>query len=315
MSQLPFRNSAWSGDFHGIVPVIPTPFDEQHDVDLPALAPLIEFAAAARVKAACLPAYGSEFYKLSGSERARLVGEAVRVAGGRIKIVAQSNHPSARLASEIARRNEAAGADLISFALPRIFALSENDLLRYSAAVASSVKVPVLVQDFNPGGASVGADFARRLHEAAPNFRFLKLEEPGMAPKIRAIHDATGGTVGVLEGWGGMYLLELLPAGICGTMPGLAMVDLFQRAVRELREGSAARGAEIFERMLPFIVYSLQNMEVFHHAEKLLLVRRGVLKSAAVRDASLALDASAQAYLNFLCDRILDCAEQVKEQK
>jgi len=308
MSHLSFSQPAWSGDFHGVIPVIPTPFDERDQVDIESLGRLVDFAAAARVKAACLPAYGSEFYKLSEAERADVVREAVRVAGGRLKIVAQSNHASSRLAAEMAKRHEDAGAGLISFALPRMFALTEDDLLRYAETVARAVKVPVLVQDFNPGGASVGASFARRLHEAAPNFRFLKLEEPMMGPKVRSIREATQEKVGVLEGWGGMYLLELLPAGICGVMPGLAVLDLFQTLVRNLREGDAATGVRIFERILPFIVYSLQNMELFHHCEKLLLVRRGVLRSARVREAGLTLDAGARAYLDFLFGRILDCA-------
>ena len=34
--------------------------------------------------------------------------------------------------------------------------------------------------------------------------------------KVRTIRAATNGRVGVLEGWGGMYMLDLIPAGICG---------------------------------------------------------------------------------------------------
>lgn len=315
MFQPSFRHPAWSGDFHGVVPVIPTPFDEREQVDFESLGRLIDFAAEAHVTAACLPAYGSEFYKLSESERADVVREAVRFAGGRIKIVAQSNHPSSRLAADIAKRNEDAGAGLISFALPRMFALGEDDLLRYAERVARAIDVPVLIQDFNPGGASVGANFARRLHEAVPNFQFLKLEEPMMGPKVRMIREATGGSVGVLEGWGGMYLLELLSEGICGVMPGLAMVDLFQLMVRNLRGGDTVLGGQIFERILPFVVYSLQNMELFHHCEKLLLVRRGLLRSASVREAGLTLDSGARSYLDFLFGRILECTRTATEQR
>ena len=38
-----------------------------------------------------------------------------------------------------------------------------------------------------------------------------------MAEKVAAILQKTSGTVGVLEGWGGMFMLELIPAGICGS--------------------------------------------------------------------------------------------------
>jgi 4-hydroxy-tetrahydrodipicolinate synthase len=61
MSDLTFLHTAWSGEVHGIVPVIPTPFDDREEVDFEALACLVGFAADAGVTAACLPAYGSEF--------------------------------------------------------------------------------------------------------------------------------------------------------------------------------------------------------------------------------------------------------------
>ena len=306
MSESSFCHPAWSGDIHGIVPVVPTPFCDDELVDFESLERLIDFAADSQVTAVCLPAYGSEFYKLSESERAGVVRTAVKFAKGRLKIVAQSNHFSSKLATEIAQQNQDAGAEVISFALPRMFSLSEEDLLRYATTVAKSVTVPVLVQDFNPGGASVGASFARRLHEMSPNFCYLKLEEPLMGPKVQAIREATAAAVGVLEGWGGMYLLELLPVGICGTMPGLAMVDLFQSLVRNARAGDTVAASRLYEQMLPFIVYSLQNMEFFHHCEKRLLVKRGLLHCAKVRDATVSLDETAQRYLEFLCDRILE---------
>ena len=45
-----------------------------------------------------------------------------------MKVLAQSNHPSARIAAEIARRNEELGADVISFAIPRRPALERTSV-------------------------------------------------------------------------------------------------------------------------------------------------------------------------------------------
>jgi hypothetical protein len=39
-----------------------------------------------------------------------------------------------------------------------------------------------------------------------------------MSSRVREINDATDGRVGVLEGWGGMYMLELIPAGIVSCL-------------------------------------------------------------------------------------------------
>jgi dihydrodipicolinate synthase/N-acetylneuraminate lyase len=287
-----------SGATLGIVPVIPTPFTSRQDVDAPALEPLIEFAVRSGVGAVCLPAYGSEFYKLSDAERSGLVEAAVRFARGRVRVMAQSNDPSLRFAAELARRNEGAGAAIVSFALPRQFPYQEDVLLNYAEQVARAVSVPVLVQDFNPGGPSVGARFAQLLKEAAPNFAYLKLEEPSMGPKIRAVRESTGGSVGVLEGWGGMYVIELAKDGVAGAMPGLAMCDLFVRVFEKIQSGDLDGAASIHKSMLPQIVLALQSMEVFHHCEKRLLALRGLMHSVVVRDPAVELDAGMAAHID-----------------
>ncbi len=294
------ENNAPPKLIRGIVPVVPTPFTSGEELDLQLLAGLIEFACRSAVPAVCLPAYGSEFYKLTDTERAALVEAAVKAADGRVKVIAQSNHPSARIATEIARRNEALGADLISFAIPRQFPLAEDDLMRYCESMLNSVSVPVLIQDFNPGGVTVGGAFAARLAASFENFAYLKLEEPLMGSKVNAIRAATRDRIGVLEGWGGMYLLELIPTGICGAMPGLAMCDLFVRVFNLASSGDLDGAFAIYTAMLPQIVYALQNMELFHHMEKRLLQARGLLTSTVVREPSLRLEAHVEAHIEKL---------------
>jgi len=295
----------------GVVPVIPTPFGADESIDLGGIAACIEFAVRCGVGAVCLPAYGSEFYKLTEAERREVVETAIRSSAGRVAILAQSNHPSARCAADLARRNADLGADVISFAIPRQFALPAADLLDYCRTVCRAVSLPVLIQDFHPGGATVGADFARALHADCPNFLYLKLEEPLMAGKVRAIREATNDQVGVLEGWGGMYLLDLIPAGICGLMPGLGPADLLQR-IWELGTSNHMEDAlDLFEHVLPQLVYSLQSMELFLCLEKRLLVQRGVLNESNrhVRRPTWTPDDPMLAYGDLLNRRVQAAAE------
>jgi 4-hydroxy-tetrahydrodipicolinate synthase len=268
----------------GVVPVIPTPFRAgTEEIDEEALGRLVEFAAGLDVPALCLPAYAGEFYKLSEAERLRVVATAVAAARGRVPVIAQSNHPAARVAADLARRNADLGADMISFAVPRIFGLPDDDLLDYCRTVCRAVTLPVLVQDFNPGGPTIDAAVCARLLDACPNFRYVKLEEPLMGQKVLAIREATADRVGVLEGWGGMYLLDLLPFGVCGCMPGLGVADVLARVWRLGRGGDDGAALDLFGAVLPQIVFSLQSMELFLHVEKRLLVERGVLSDPTVR--------------------------------
>ena len=289
----------------GVVPVIVTPFLEYETIDEASLRRMVDFAAEREFSAICLPAYASEFYKLSEEERLRVVKIAVEQAAGRVQVIAQSNHGSATNALRVAQSNVAAGADLISIAIPRQFALPDEELLRYLKRVLGGVDVPCLVQDFNPGGPSIGVEFARRLRDECPNFDYLKIEEPLCAAKIQAMIEATRGEVGVLEGWGGLYVMELAPAGICGLMPGLAMADLLQRVFTLRRQGEALESFRLFERLLPQIEFSLQNLELFIYCEKRLLQGQGLLRTSVCRTPCFRPDAPTKRYIDELTERVL----------
>lgn len=266
----------------GVVPIVPTPFLADETVDLDGVRRCVEFAAACKLPAVCLPAYASEFYKLTEAERLSVVETAVAAASGNIAIIAQSNHPSAKVAAALAARHEQLGANLISFAMPRQFALPDADRLDYCRRICDAVRVNVLIQDFNPGGPTVGGDFAQSLLAKCPNFRYLKLEEPLMAPKVRAIRAATNDRIGVLEGWGGMYLPELIGSGIVGLMPGLGPADLLQHVWNLAQAGQMDAALDWFEPLLPQLVFTLQNMEFWVRMEKELLAARGVIDRRGV---------------------------------
>jgi dihydrodipicolinate synthase/N-acetylneuraminate lyase len=294
-----------SFEIHGIVPIIPTPFLESGEIDLDSLGSEIRFAAAAGACAACLPAYASEFYKLTDHERQLVVAEAVKAAAGKIPIVGQANHPYAKNAARLARAVQDAGASAVSVAAPRIFPLTEDDLFRYYETILRAIDVPLVMQDFNPGGPTVGADFLIKLNRAYPHFRYIKLEESLMATKVAGMVAATGGKVGVIEGWGGMYIIELMEAGVSGVMPGLAVADLLVAVQHLMEAGHKNEAYELHHAILPQILYSLQNMELFHHAEKQLLQARGILPRAVVRDATVVPSKQEQRHIQFLNERIL----------
>ncbi len=302
-------------EIDGVVPVLPAPFTPEEDLDLGSIPKLIDFAIDSDCAAVCLPAYSTEFYKLDMEERYALVGAAVEASAGRIPVIGQSNHISSKLAAEIAKKNEALGVDAISVAIPRLFAISDDDIFAFLGKVMEAVSLPVLVQDFNPGGLTVSPAFVKRLADAYPNFRFLKLEEPLMAPKVEQIIDATGGSIGILEGWGGMYLLENIPAGVCGAMPGMGLADLLQAAYRRAKDGDKEAAMDLFEQILSHIVFSLQNLELFLYMDKDLLVRRGLIAHSTVRAATLTPDEGTLQHADWLTKRVLRSIERFQAQR
>ncbi|GLU53404.1 dihydrodipicolinate synthase family protein [Dyadobacter frigoris] len=293
-------------ELYGVVPIIPTPFTEDEEIDDNALRRLVDFAIKSEVSAICLPAYASEFYKLTDEEKLHVVKVAVEHAAGRVPVVAQSNHASLKIAIRLAQANVQAGADIISLAVPRIFSLPEDSIKAYLSEFFRSIPdTPVLIQDFNPGGSSISVNLINELRLEHANFKYLKLEEPLCSPKFEDIIKTTEGSVGLLEGWGGLYMLELIPVGITGVMPGLAVSDILQKIFLLRKRGQNSDAFEMFEKVMPQIFFSLQNMELFHYAEKELLMARGILGNSIVRSAAYVPDANTKRYIKELNERVL----------
>ena len=127
-----------------------------------------------------------------------------------------------------------------------------------------------------------------------------------MSERVRAIVDGTNGELGVLEGWGGVYMIELFKAGIVGVMPGLAVADVLQLVWKRARLGDHDGAYAAFLGVLPQINYSLQSMEFFHHVEKALLTARGVLPAPIVREATFTVGSNDQAHIDFLNRKVLE---------
>ena len=284
----------------GSISVVVAPFHEDERVDEASLRRTVDWIASAGLGGMVLPMYGTEFYKLTEAECDQLVAAAIEVNAGRVPLIANGNHGSAMVAAELARRREKMGADVVSFALPRMFGTSDADLLRYCGRICDAVSLPVCIQDFNPGGTTIGPDFIADLHRAHPNFRYAKLEEPLLADKIVAIRDRVGDNVGVIEGWGGMYMLEAIPVGCCGIMPGVPIADALQRVFDDRAAGRNDEAYDLFGGLLPFINFTLQNMELFLQIEKHLLVRRGLLESSTCRSLALTPSPTVWEHVEFL---------------
>ena len=171
----------------GIVPVVPTPFDANEEVDWTALRSLLDFASRAEVNAVCLPAYASEFYKLTEAERKAVTAIAVDHVGDKVPIIAQVNYPSTLQTARAVQQAQEDGTAAVCCAVPRMFSLEEAALLKHFDRALRAIDITLIIQDFNPSGGSVNPHFVAELHRTHPHFRYIKLEEPLMAEKVEAI--------------------------------------------------------------------------------------------------------------------------------
>ena len=176
---------------------------------------------------------------------------------------------------------------------------------RSARLAADAVSIPILIQGFAPGKATIDADFIAELHSQHPNFRYAKLEEPLIIDKLVRIRDRVGGKVGILEGWGGYYMLEAIPAGIVGIMPGVPYCDLLNIVYQARKAGDDARAYDLFAALLPMMNFTLQDFELFLQVEKRILVRRGIFESAHLRPLTMTPSNAVLQHVDFLIDQLL----------
>jgi len=156
-----------------LVPLL-TPFDGGA-IDTAAFEAAVERQIAEGSHGVVVTGTSGEPTSLTLDERADLYARAVRVAAGRVPVVAATGTPNQAETIALTRRAQDAGADALLVVCPAFVRPSQEGLVRHFVAVARSTELPLLIYNI-PGRAAVGVtgETVARIVEAAPNVVGLK---------------------------------------------------------------------------------------------------------------------------------------------
>lgn len=266
----------------GVLAVFQTPFDDQYRVDYPALEKLFDWLFANGADGVVF-AMVSEILRLSSQERDEVASRACRLSRGRGACVISVGAESASTACRHARHAEDAGADAVMATPPLLHPAGDDELLRYFTVIATSVSIPLIVQDASGYmGHSLSIALQARLHAELGGRVMFKPEAPPIGLRLTRLLEATGGQASVFEGTGGLHLIDSFRRGVVGTMPAGDVVWALAALWRALRGGDFPRAYRIAGPLA--LLVSLQtSLDSFVAIEKHLLVRQGVLPSDRMR--------------------------------
>jgi 4-hydroxy-tetrahydrodipicolinate synthase len=131
----------------GFIPDLPTPFDEAGAVDLNAFERLCERQIAAGMPALVVCDIAGEVSTLSPEEQESIVRAAVKVARGRIRVIAGAGSNSTRQAIALTQRAEAAGADAVLSVVPYYNKPMQEGICAHFRAIAGSTGLPIILHD------------------------------------------------------------------------------------------------------------------------------------------------------------------------
>ena len=288
----------------GVFPILLTTFHDDGSLDLESQRRLIHHLLEQGAHGLGLFGNASEGYALAGGERRQLLELIVREVKGRVPLVASSGHTGTAIAVDLSREAQESGADALMVLPPYYLKTDGEGLVRYYSEIAGAVSIPVMVQDAPMlTNVAMPAALMGRMARQSSGIRYVKVEAPPTAPKFSALAREADGNLALFGGLNGNFYLEELARGSRGVMPGSDMIDLFVRVWDCWQAGHREQAWDLFTQMLPLIRFELQpglGVSAMKHN----LHCAGVIKSAAVRHPTAALDAEALGELAFLRKRL-----------
>jgi 4-hydroxy-tetrahydrodipicolinate synthase len=83
----------------------------------------------------------------------------------------------------------------------------------------------------------------------------------------------------VLNGYAGLYMLQMLEAGGKGVMPGCSFSEVYVQIYQRWQQGEQAAAQELHQQLLPWIQRWMTHCEYIIQVEKTILQRRGIIAS------------------------------------
>ena len=209
-------------DFRGVFPYLVSPVNEDGTVREIVLRDLVEDLIKKGVHGLTPLGSTGEFAYLTWPQRKRIVEIVVDAARKRVPVVAGVSHAAISEASRQAREFEEIGADGILAVLETYFPLKDAQVYDYFAAIAQSVKCPVVLYT-NPSfqTTDLSFDVVSKLAEI-PNIEYIK-DASGNTGKLLTIANKLAGKIKIFSASAHIPLFVMMLGGV-GWMAGPACI-------------------------------------------------------------------------------------------
>jgi 4-hydroxy-tetrahydrodipicolinate synthase len=237
--------------FSGAFTALVTPF-RNGEVDVEALESMVEFQIQHGVNGLVPCGTTGETPAMSEAEDRLVVETTVRIANGRVPVVAGTGSNSTDMAIKYTKMAEEVGADGSLQVAPYYNKPTQEGLFRHFAAIAESTDLPLVIYNI-PGrtGVTITAETMARLWEEIPNVVGVKDSTLSMN-MISDMRGLCGENFSILSGDDPMTLPVVALGGqgvisVASNVAPAAVSDM----VKALLSGDFDRGRELHYELLP----------------------------------------------------------------
>lgn len=292
----------------GVFPIAPTPFFDDGSVDHASIDRMMDFYVGCGSTGLTVLGQLGEAPKLDFAESLEIASQVIGKAEG-LPIVVGVSAPGFASMRSLTREVMDRGAAGVMIAPPNTLRTDDQIVNYYHQAVeAIGDDVPFVLQDYPlTFSVQMAPSVIKRIVTDLDSCVMLKHEDwPGLE-KISTLrrYEASGQMrhISIMCGNNGLFLDYEMARGADGANTGYCFPDMLCDFVNWLGEGKVEAAHDLFDAHLPLLRYE-QQPGVGLAVRKYVMMRRGILTSAAQRRPGGALSAQAQQEVDHLLRRL-----------
>lgn len=295
----------------GIVTVLNTPFTVHNNIDFESLKRNVNEALKAGVAGFLVPAMAAEVYKLTATERQKILALVVETVEGRVTVIGGAGEQDLNKNKKLLKSYLALGCKNVLFQIPFV---DKQQFRKHFMELADLSPEMIMLQDWDATGTGLPDELICELFEEVPAFRCLKIETVPSGPKYSRILKLTQGKLNVSGGWAVTQMMDGLRRGVHAFMP-TGMHWIYTKIYRHFEMGETKEAEALFNTILPVLNFSNQSLDLSIHFFKRLLFRQGIYTQPKVRFPIAPFDEEQQNQADQLIDQILRIEKKLKERK
>lgn len=266
-------------DLHGIHAILYALFDEREQLDRVAMRRQVELCLSVGVHGMAALGLATEVSKLTEAERRTVMDWIAEDTGGRVPLALTIFGSSVSEQMAQVRHAESVGADWLILQPPMVGQFGAAEYIRFFGRVAEATSLPVAIQNAPAfmGRGLTSAEIADLVRQH-PNIQLVKGEGPVV--EIAGLIEATNNRLPVFNGRAGLEMLDNLRIGCRGLILAPDCIDYAVAAYEAFRAGDEEGAQEIYCKMLPAVVSTMQGLEdLICYGKRLFALRGGLAVS------------------------------------
>ncbi|MGG1685269.1 4-hydroxy-tetrahydrodipicolinate synthase [Pseudalkalibacillus sp. NRS-1564] len=240
-------------NFGKVLTAMVTPFDRKGYVDFAKTEQLVNYLINNGTEGLVVAGTTGESPTLSSEEKVALFKHSVKIADGRVPIIAGTGSNNTHASIELTKKAEAAGVDAIMIVAPYYSKPGQKGLYEHFKAIAESTKLPVMI--YNIPGRSVVNMTADTIVELSKINNIVSVKEAsGDLDQITDIITRTEESFSVYSGDDGLTL-PILSIGGDGVISVASHVlgNEMQQMISAYQSGEVKEAAAIHQKIQPIM--------------------------------------------------------------